>query len=139
MLALQKKHPHIFDAASPSEVPRNLSLDSLAAIVLSHAQLYQSVAARLTQVQETSIPDPSAAARLIELRPRIEKVQARQQAQAREFAELRARSAKAVETWYEDGVLEMGERWADWEERLRDVEILVRRREAAKKREEGAI
>ena len=34
-------------------------------------------------------------------------------------------------------VVGMSERWAEWEERVRDVEILVRRMEAAKKRDEG--
>ena len=63
----------------------------------------------------------------------------RSKEQAKEFAELRARSAKVVEQWYENGVLDMGEKWADWEERLRDCEILVRRNEAAKKREEGTL
>ncbi len=85
------------------------------------------------------MPDPAAAAKLIELRPRIQQAHRRQIAQAKEFAELRARSAQAVENWYEGGVLGMGEQWAEWEERLRDAEILVRRREAAKWREDGTI
>ena len=97
------------------------------------------MSARLSQLQETSIPDPAASAKLIELQPRIEKVRAKQEAQLQELAELRAKSAKAVEIWYEGGVLGMGERWAEWEERLRDAEISVRRREAAKKREEGLV
>ena len=65
--------------------------------------------------------------------------QQKQEQQAEELAELRARSAVVVEKWYSEGVLKMGERWADWEERLREGEILIRRREAAKKREEGLV
>jgi len=33
----------------------------------------------------------------------------------------------------------MAERWAEWEERMRDVEIVVRRLEAMKKREEELV
>jgi hypothetical protein len=93
----------------------------------------------LTQLQDFTVPDPSSATKLIELQPRIDQARVKQVAQAQQFAELRARSAKAVETWYEGGLLGMDEQWADWEERLRDAEILIRRREAAKKREDGLV
>jgi hypothetical protein len=33
----------------------------------------------------------------------------------------------------------MAEQWAEWEERMRDVEIVVRRLEAVKKREEELV
>ena len=44
-----------------------------------------------------------------------------------------------VERWYEGGVLGMGEQWAGWEERVREGEILVRRREARQRREDGGL
>lgn len=135
MLALQRKHPALFDGDSAESLPPS----SLASLVLAHSQLYQTLSTRLSQLQDLSVPDPSSASKLIELQPRIEKARKRQVAQAKEFAELRARSAAAVEKWYEGGVLGMGEQWAEWEERLRDAEILVRRREAAKRREDGTI
>lgn len=137
ILLLQKKHPELFQTSSSLDVPTSLPPSSLASLVLAHSQLYHSISSQLPQVQDTAIPDPSSAAKLIELRPRLERLQATQNAQAREFAELRIRSAKAVEAWYEGGVLGMGEQWAQWEERLRDAEIAVRRREAAKKRDEA--
>ena len=136
VLALQKRHPEFFDSNSS---PDSLPTASLASLVLAHSQLYQSVAPRLSQLQDLNLPDPAAATKLIELRPRVDKAGERQAAQAKEFAELRARSAQVVEKWYEGGVLGMGEQWAEWEERLRDAEILVRRREAARRREEGTI
>ena len=139
ILSLQKKHPELFRTSNSPEAPTNLPPSSLASLVLAHSQLYHSISTQLPQVKDTTIPDPSSAAKLVELRPRIEQLQATQTSQAREFAELRVRSAKAVEAWYEGGVLEMGEQWAQWEERLRDAEIVVRRREAAKKRDEAGV
>ena len=136
ILALQRKYPEYFGSTASVEP---LSTPTLASLVIAHSQLYQPVATRLSQLQDLSIPDPLTAAKLIELRPRIEKARERQLIQAKEFSELRARSARAVEAWYEGGVLGMGEQWAEWEERLRDAEILVRRREAVKRREDGMV
>jgi hypothetical protein len=131
-------HPEFFDFDSNSSSD-SLPAASIANLILAHSQLYQSLSTRLSQLQDLNVPDAAAAAKLIELRPRIQKAHEKQVAQAKEFAELRARSAQAVEKWYEGGVLGMGEQWAEWEERLRDAEILVRRREAAKRREDGTI
>ena len=141
VLNLQKQYPELLShtSSSSSDVPTTLSPTSLASLVLAHSKLYHTVSTQLPQVQHASIPDPSDAAKLVELLPRIQQLQAKQDSQVTEFAELRTSSAKAVESWYVGGVLNMGERWAGWEERLRDAEILVRRREAAKKREEGAV
>ncbi|KAK5123777.1 hypothetical protein LTR85_002413 [Meristemomyces frigidus] len=140
VLALQKVQPSLFHTTlSATKAPTDLPPASLASLILAHAQLYTSVSAHLTQLQDTHLPDPAAATKLVDLQPRIEKVQARQDQQARDFAELRRRSARVVEQWYQVGVLEMGEKWAEWEERVRDAEILVRRREAAKRREEGMV
>lgn len=139
ILTLRKQYPELFHRSSSADASSTLPAASQASIVLAHSKLYQTISAQLPQVQEATIPDPAAAARLIELSPRILYLQAKQGAQARECAELRTRSARVVGSWYEGGVLGMGERWAEWEERLRDVEILVRRKEAAKKREEGAV
>lgn len=139
VLALRKAHPSIFDHTStdaPSTLP---PAAQLAALVLAHAHLYTSVSVNLTQLQDTHLPDAAALVKLVDLQPRMDKARAKQDLQAKEFAELRARSAKAVEKWYEDGVLGMGDTWAGWEERVRDAEIVVRRREAAKRREEGLV
>jgi len=139
ILALQNARPALFAGDSPDEVPSTLSASSLAALVVAHAQLYTSVSSQLTQLQDNAVPGPGPVVKLVDLQPRIDKAVARHEQQAREVAELRARSARVVERWYEVGVLEMGERWVDWEERIREVEILVRRREAAMKREEGVV
>lgn len=137
VLHLQQTHPELFrdDTAPPPALPPS----SLAVAVLANAQLYTRVAAQLGTLKDSAVPDSAAFARLVELQPRLERAAVRQEEQAREVAELRARSAVAVEHWYEEGVLGMGERWAEWEERMRDCEIVVRRMEGAKKREEGVV
>lgn len=139
ILAIQNKSPHLFHVVDGGEVPASLSTSSLASLVLAHAKLYQTISAQLPQLQGSTIPDSGAAIKLTELRPRIEQVRANQDRQKTEFAELRLRSAQAVENWYGNGVLGMGENWVQWEERLRNAEIVVRRREAAKKRAENAV
>ena len=139
ILALEKKHPELFHVSNPAEAPSTLPVASLASLVLAHTQLYHSVSSRLSQLQDVDVPDPASAAKLTELRPRIEQTRLKQDAKAKEFAELRTRSKRVVQNWYEGGVLGMGEQWAEWEERLREAEILVRRREAARKREEGLV
>lgn len=45
------------------------------------------------------------------------------------MAELRARSARAIQRWYEVGVLGEGECWTEWEGRVVQVEKGVRREE----------
>lgn len=139
VLSLQSKHPELFTQATNPESSNTLPLAPQAALVLSHAQLYSRVSGQLQSLQETSVPDASSAAKLRELQPRIEKAAVRQEQQAKELVELRSRSADAVERWYETGVLGMAERWVEWEERMRDVEIVVRRLEGAKKREEELV
>jgi len=139
VLKLQAQHPILFAQTSGAEHLNPLPLPSQAALVLSHAQLYSRISGQLQSLQETSVPDPTSASKLRELQPRIDKVAAKQEQQAAEWAELRSRSAAAVEKWYETGVLGMAEQWAEWEERMRDVEIVVRRLEAMKKREEELV
>jgi hypothetical protein len=139
VLKLQLQHLNLFSQANIAEQPNTLPLPSQAALVLSHAQLYSRISGQLQSLQEANVPDPTSASKLRELQPRIDKAAARQDQQAAELAELRSRSAVAVERWYETGVLGMAERWAEWEERMRDVEIVVRRLEAVKKREEELV
>ncbi|KAK1055971.1 hypothetical protein LTR74_015281 [Friedmanniomyces endolithicus] len=138
VLALQKAHPSLFHP-NPANAPSTLLPSQLRALVLAHSQLYTSVSTNLTQLQDTRVPDPTGIVKLVDLAPRIEKARVRQEQQAREVAELRAKSARVVEQWLEVGMLGMSERWAEWEERLREVEIVVRRREGAKRREEGMV
>lgn len=136
---MQKSHPGLFNSNSASEVPTTLSNPALASLTLAHSSLYRNTATQLSQLKDLSVPDAAGSTKLIEQQERIDRARRRQDEQAKEFAELRARSARTVEEWYRDGVLDMGEQWALWEERLKEVEILIRRRESVKKREEGLV
>ncbi|KAF2215434.1 hypothetical protein CERZMDRAFT_36218 [Cercospora zeae-maydis SCOH1-5] len=138
VLQIHKLCPELFHPADEKTVPSTLHPAALAQLILAHEAMYKSTSAQLQTLQDNStIADPAPLVNLIGLEPRLERIEAKQTEQAREFAELRLRSTRLLENWYKVGVLEMGEKWTDWEERLRDCEILVRRKEAAKKREEG--
>ncbi|GAB1741706.1 hypothetical protein NU219Hw_g7119t1 [Hortaea werneckii] len=136
-IALQKSHPHLFSSTSTTST--DLPTSTLATLVLAHSHLYTNLSTQLTQLQTTPLPDSTPLTHLIDLQSRINKLQTKQHEQAQELADLRSRSALAVEKWYTGGVMAMGEQWADWEERVREVEILVRRREATRRREEEGV
>lgn len=139
ILNLQSHHPNLF-VSTHNDAPSTPPPSSLATLVLAHEPLFrQSSTSLQTLSSQNSIPDPAALAKLIALEPRLERVLQKQDEQAREVAELRARSARVVEKWYQEGVLGMGEKWAGWEETLREGEILVRRSEARERREREGI
>jgi hypothetical protein len=57
-----------------------------------------------------------------------------QEEQAREISELRVRTARVLQRWYEVGLVGSGECWAEWEGRLEDVEREVKREEVVRER-----
>ncbi|KXS96863.1 hypothetical protein AC578_7396 [Pseudocercospora eumusae] len=139
ILQLQKHYPELFHPTESHALPSSLAPASLAHLILAHESLYKTGAVQLSTLNDnTTIPESAHLVKLIAMQSRIDELETKQIEQAQQFAELRARSARAVEKYYESGVLQMGEQWTEWEERLKDCEILVRRKEAAKRREEGA-
>ena len=58
-----------------------------------------------------------------------------QESQGREMAELRLRSASAIQSWYELSVLDGNECWTEWEGRMSNVEKYLRREERYSARE----
>lgn len=58
-----------------------------------------------------------------------------QESQGRELAELRLRSASAMQRWYELSVLGGNECWTEWEGRMSIVEKRLRREEGYSARE----
>lgn len=135
VLALQHAHPSLFHHRNPTPTIS-------ATLVLAHAEVYTTSAAALAHIpqsqqqQEQQIPNPAGLATLLALAPRIRAADEKERRFRREAAELRARSARTVEEWIEEGILVMGERWAGWEERVRVVEVGVRRAEAGRRRRE---
>ena len=98
-------------------------------MIESCATSYPTTASRLNAIKDLPIPPPETSAALIALHPRLAKVEMLQESQAQEMSELRRRSASVIQRWYELGVLGESECWAEWEERLVDVEKRVRREE----------
>lgn len=89
-------------------------------------------------MKDLPIPPAEASASLISLHPRLSKLELLQDEHAKDMADLRARSARAIQRWYELGVLGQSECWTEWEGRVVEVEKRVRREEGrmAKEAEE---
>ena len=121
-------YPDLFHSTTNS-VPTSLSTPEIQAIVNSCAPSYQNTASRLNAIKDLPIPPAEASVSLISLLPRLSKLELLQDEQARDVAELRTRSARAIQRWYELGVLGESECWAEWEGRLVEVEKRVRREE----------
>ena len=133
----ERAHPTLFHLSHSDldTIPSNLSSEEILAIVAAHGPLYHQTASQLTSIHDLAIPSSSLSTSLISLQPRISKLQYLQEAQAKEMAALRARSAKAVQRWYELGVLGQGECWAEWEGRMEECEKKVRRAVGDQKRD----
>jgi len=127
-------HPDLFQP-STSDVPSTLPPAELLAIIKSCATSYPTTASRLNAIKDLPIPSAEASASLIALQPRLTGVEQMQEVHAKEMAELRARSAVAVQRWYELGVLGEGECWTEWEGRIINVEKTVRRQESLRTQE----
>ncbi|KAF2768326.1 hypothetical protein EJ03DRAFT_121442 [Teratosphaeria nubilosa] len=139
VLALQKSHPSLFNLAGPAN-SNDIPPQQLVQIILSHAPIYTSLASQLTQLSSNpSVPDNKHFVQIVPLQDRIRKARAREAELQQEVAMLRQRSARVVKTWYEMGVLEMGGKWAEWEERCREAEKVLTKEEARKGREEGVV
>lgn len=131
------RFPDLFPGTSSAQnesIPADLTTQNLASIVLSYATAFPETASRLSSLKDLPIPDAQASTALIELQPRLQKLLSIQERQAIEISELRARSARLLQRWYELGVLENSECWAEWESRLEDIEREVKRREVIRDR-----
>ena len=89
-------------------------------------------------IKDLPVPVAETSAYLISLQPRLAHIQALQNSQAKEIADLRLRTASVLQRWYEIAVLIGGECWTEWEDRLAGVEKVVRREEAAKSQDDIA-
>lgn len=133
------RFPDLFQSPPPQEIPEGLSTRTLASIVLSYATAFPETASRLTSLNDLPVPDAQSSAALIELQPKLDRLAQAQAQQAESISELRVRTARALQRWYEVGLVGSGECWAEWEGRLEDVEREVRRREVIKERRENEI
>ncbi|KAJ5536653.1 hypothetical protein N7513_009839 [Penicillium frequentans] len=139
VIQLHDRFPDLFQSPLSHEIPEGLSTRALTSIVLSYATAFPETASRLTSLNDLPIPDAQSSATLIDLQPRMDRVAQTQAEQAAEISELRVRTAKVLQRWYEVGLVGSGECWAEWEGRLEGVEREIRRREVVKERRENEI
>ncbi|KAL4764642.1 putative nuclear distribution protein RO10 [Aspergillus foveolatus] len=130
----QRDTPETTQPSDPETEP-SPPLQIMLSIILSYASLISETASRLTSLTDTPIPDTSLSASLIALQPRMNQLAAKQDEQSREIAELRVRTAKVLQRYYEVSLLGGGEVWGEWEGRMERVEREVRRVEVARGRE----
>ncbi|KAJ5099477.1 hypothetical protein N7532_006478 [Penicillium argentinense] len=139
VIKLHDNNKDLFHPTDPACIPEGLTHKTLASIVLSYATAFPETASRLTSLNDLPIPDAQSSAALIELQPQLDRLAATQAEQAGAISELRVRSARVLQRWYEIGLVGSGECWAEWEGRLEGVEREVRRREVFKERRENEI
>ncbi|KAE8367774.1 hypothetical protein BDV27DRAFT_64751 [Aspergillus caelatus] len=134
VLLLHDRFPDLFRPTPPQTLPENLTTQNLASIVLSYASAFPETASRLTSLNDLPIPDTQTSASLIQLQPRLDQLAQVQEEQAKQISELRVRTARALQRWYEVALVGGGECWAEWEGRLEDVEREVKREEVMRQR-----
>ncbi|KAG4031109.1 hypothetical protein MFRU_010g02340 [Monilinia fructicola] len=127
LLKLHAKYPDLFQSIDPDQLPTTLDTSAVLSIILASASSYPSTASRLTSVLDMPIPSAELSAQLINLQPRIAKIEALQMSQNAELSALRQRTAAVLQRWYTVDVLRTGENWAELEERIQQVEQKVRK------------
>ena len=133
LIPLDARHPDFFQSIDGNDLPTTLDTSSILSIVLASASSYPSTASRLTSIMDVSIPTAQQSTQLIDLVPRIAKVEAIQASQNAEISILRERSAALIQKWYMTDVLRMGDNWAEVEGKVASVEQKVRRAALAKR------
>ncbi len=108
-------------------------------IVMASASTYPTTASRLTSILDVPVPPAELSAQLIDLQPRIAKVEALQAAQNADISELRERSATVIQRWYAVNILGAGESWAELEGRVEQIEQKVRRTALAKRLDDDMV
>ncbi|KKK19693.1 hypothetical protein ARAM_007045, partial [Aspergillus rambellii] len=111
--------PTLFNPSSSSSSSESstststaLTLQNLASVILrAYAPAYPETASRLTSLADLPVPSAESSACLVALRPRIARVAATQAEQGRAVSELRVRTARALQRWYEVSVVGGGECW----------------------------
>ncbi|MCJ1327940.1 hypothetical protein MMC10_004615 [Thelotrema lepadinum] len=102
------------------------------------APMFPSTLSRLNLLKDLPIPPTETTASLLSIKPRLTRAETVQDSFASDVAELRLRSILLLQRWTKVGVQAAGHCWADWEERLMEVEQIVRRAEHAKAQEQQA-
>lgn len=133
----------ISDTSLPNSISQGTKLNDgtglssvdKAAVVIASAPTFNSAQSSLSNLEGIKLEDASTLIPFVSIQRGLVRAQVIQQAQESEVALLRERTARLLAQWYQDSVLTGGERLADWEERLLDVEKVIKRREVAQARE----
>lgn len=88
---------------------------------------------------DVPIPPAESSTQLIDLQPRIAKLETIQAAQSAEIAELRERSALVLQRWYTQDILKVGDSWANLEGRMEQAQQRIRRVSLAKRVDDAII
>ena len=131
------------DGIIPSSIPDEDEKDASKAppeeqlnVVNACTTMYPSLVSRLNLLNDLKIPPPEATAALLAVKPRLTRAEVVQNSLAEDIAQLRLRSILLTQRWMKVGIIAAGHCWADWEERLMEVEKIVCRVEFAKGQEQ---
>ena len=102
------------------------------------APMFPSTLSRLNLLKDLPLPQSETTASLLSIKPRLTRAETAQDLFASDVAELRLRSILLLQRWVKVGVQAAGHCWADWEERLMEIEKIVRRAEHAQAQERQA-
>jgi len=103
--------------------------------VLASSATFQSAQAKLSSLDGMKFENVTDLVPMAAMLPELASVMAVHEAQENEMTELQQRSVRLLANWYSYSILSGNERWANWEDRLLDVERVVRRREIALEKE----
>lgn len=137
-LGLVDAHPSLF-YPKPSSKSEEAELNDASAIVLAHAPLFASSTSQLQSLKDLPLPPATASAALISLQPRLTAFREAQCRQDTEIDQLRARTARVLQRWYEVSVLDVGDCWQEWDGRIRRAEQTIRRQELRRSSKDEVI
>ena len=116
------------DKPKAEESASSLSQAEKLAVVLSSAPLYHQTSSQLISIRDLPFPSESVSAEIANSLPEVVKVQLALTERNDEMMELARRSLTALEGWYKlvDG---FNRCVAEWDERLREIETKLCRKE----------
>jgi len=135
LLKLHTKHADLFHATPSDGAPKIMDTQAIFSTVLACASSYHLTASQLTSILDLPLPTAGSSTLLIDLQPRIAKVETLQQSQARDIAVLKQRTSALLQRWYAIDILCTGEYWADVEGKVELMEQQVRRAMATREDE----
>jgi hypothetical protein len=128
-LTIGDSEPSVLQEKPKKEEPTSsLSQAEKLAVVLSSAPLYHQILSQLLAVRDLPFPAESLSADIANHLPEIVKLQLALAERNEEMVELVRRSLTALENWYRL-VEGFNACVAEWDERLRGIDIMLRRKE----------